>query len=127
MKDSLRPYAVVDLFAGPGGLGEGFAECRGADGSARFRTVLSVEKDRHAYRTLLLRAFLRKFETGYPDEYYQFINGQSPEPNWEELAPDRWRDAVDETRRLELGTGASASPNRTVPIRRSSTSSTRPG
>lgn len=104
MKDSLRPYAVVDLFAGPGGLGEGFAALRGPEGNARFRTVLSVDNDRHAYQTLLLRAFLRKFENGFPDEYYQYINGELAEPNWEELAPEQWREAVDETRCLELGT-----------------------
>ena len=103
MKDSLRPYAVVDLFAGPGGLGEGFAECHGPAGKARFRTVLSVENDRHAHQTLLLRAFLRKFENGFPEEYYRFVNGQAPEPNWEELAPDKWREAADETRCLALG------------------------
>ena len=103
MKDSPRPYAVVDLFAGPGGLGEGFAECREARGKARFRTVLSVENDRHAHQTLLLRAFLRKFENGFPEEYYRFVNGQEPEPNWEELAPDKWREAADETRCLALG------------------------
>lgn len=104
MKDSVQPYAVVDLFAGPGGLGEGFAECRERDGGVRYRTVLSVENDRHAHQTLLLRAFLRKFGTDYPDEYYRFINSQSPEPNWEELAPDKWREALDETRCLKLGT-----------------------
>ncbi len=101
----MRPYAVVDLFAGAGGLGEGFAAFRGPHGSARFRTVLSVDNDRHAHRTLLLRAFLRKFGDDRPDEYYRFVNGESPEPNWEELDRDRWREAVDETRCLELGTG----------------------
>jgi len=104
-KDSVKdsaPYAVVDLFAGPGGLGEGFAECRSGSGAPRFRTVLSVENDRHAYETLRLRAFLRKFEDGFPDAYYRFINGHSHEPNWEELAPAKWREATDETRCLEL-------------------------
>lgn len=105
MKDSLKPYAVVDLFAGPGGLGEGFAGCRQPRSDAPcFRTVLSVENDRHAHRTLLSRAFLRKFEDGFPEEYYRFVNGQSPEPDWAALAPDKWRQASDETRRLELGT-----------------------
>ncbi len=98
------PYAVVDLFAGPGGLGEGFAQCREPDGKSRFATVLSVENDHHAHRTLLLRSFLRKFEDDPPDEYYRFLNGESPEPNWKELDTDKWRKAVNETRCLELGT-----------------------
>lgn len=103
MKDSPQPYAVVDLFAGPGGLGEGFAASRAPEGGARFTTVLSIEDDRHAHQTLLLRTFLRKFEAGFPDEYYRSINEQLPEPDWPELAPDEWRQASDETRCLTLG------------------------
>lgn len=103
MKDSARPYAVVDLFAGPGGLGEGFAAYGKSEGGARYQTVLSVENDRDAYQTLLLRSLLRKFEGGFPDEYYRFLNGESAEPDWEELAPDQWREAAAETKCLELG------------------------
>jgi len=39
---------VIDLFAGPGGLGEGFS--RAGEGRL-FRTVLSIEKDAHAHST----------------------------------------------------------------------------
>ncbi len=37
-----KPIPVVDLFAGPGGLGEGFS--RVENGEA-FRTIISIEKD----------------------------------------------------------------------------------
>lgn len=50
---------VVDLFAGPGGLGEGFSNFK-YKRRARFRIVLSVEKDPYAHRTLRLRSFVRK-------------------------------------------------------------------
>lgn len=43
---------VIDLFAGPGGLGEGFSRSRAAD----FRIVVSIEKDGMAFETLQLRA-----------------------------------------------------------------------
>jgi DNA (cytosine-5)-methyltransferase 1 len=43
---------VIDLFAGPGGLGEGFSRADSAD----FRVVVSIEKDEMAFETLRLRA-----------------------------------------------------------------------
>ena len=95
---------VVDLFAGPGGLAEGFSACRRPDGRRRYRIALSIEKDPVAHRTLLLRAFLRKFAKGFPPEYYDFLNGVVPEePDWAKLYPRRWVAACDETRCLELG------------------------
>ena len=97
--------AVVDLFSGPGGLAEGFAACRDQEGHCRYRVALSVEKDPEAYKTLLLRAFLRKFGADYPPEYYDFVNGKvTAEPHWETLDPERWQEALDETLQLELGT-----------------------
>lgn len=52
--------SVIDLFAGPGGLGEGFNAYKdGASGDRPFRTAISIEKDRSAFRTLRFRAFLR--------------------------------------------------------------------
>ena len=99
-----RIVPVVDLFAGPGGLAEGFSACRRTDGRRRYRIALSVEKDRVAHRTLLLRAFLRKFATGFPPQYYDYLNGVVPEePDWAKLFPKRWAAACDETKCLELG------------------------
>ena len=50
---------VIDLFAGPGGLGEGFSSYTWRNG-ARFRIAMSVEKDEAANRTLRLRSLVRK-------------------------------------------------------------------
>lgn len=49
---------VIDLFAGPGGLSEGFEMYRNSNAKA-FRCVLSIEKEKFAHQTLLLRAFFR--------------------------------------------------------------------
>jgi DNA (cytosine-5)-methyltransferase 1 len=46
------PIPVIDLFAGPGGLGEGFSRSSNAD----FRIAVSIEKDEMAFDTLRLRA-----------------------------------------------------------------------
>lgn len=100
-----RMVPVVDLFAGPGGLAEGFSACRRPDGRRRYRIALSIEKDPVAHRTLLLRAFLRRFAKGFPPEYYDYLNGVAPEePDWAKLYPKRWAAACDETKCLELGT-----------------------
>lgn len=61
---------VVDIFAGPGGLGEGFDRFR-EGGRRSFRSMLSIEKDAAAHRTLTLRAFYRQFDPGEaPPEYF---------------------------------------------------------
>ncbi|PMZ18168.1 DNA (cytosine-5-)-methyltransferase, partial [Pseudomonas sp. FW306-02-F08-AA] len=54
-------YAVVDIFAGPGGLAEGFSSVLSKDGNRAFSIALSVEKDKAAHSTLQLRSFLRQF------------------------------------------------------------------
>jgi DNA (cytosine-5)-methyltransferase 1 len=66
---------VVDLFAGPGGLGEGFSAFRSA-GKSRFKLVLSIEKDPSARETLRLRSFFRNFPSGVPDDYYYLLRGE---------------------------------------------------
>jgi len=65
-------YSVIDLFAGPGGLGEGFASLRQPKDkrSYAFRTALSIEKDPDAHRTPKLRHFFREFPPeDVPDDY----------------------------------------------------------
>jgi DNA (cytosine-5)-methyltransferase 1 len=66
---------VVDLFAGPGGLGEGFAALRNQEGHFRFDVRLSIEKDPVAHKTLELRSFFRSFAGRAPDAYYDYLIG----------------------------------------------------
>lgn len=96
-------FGVVDLFAGPGGLAEGFSAVRGARSQRVFSIALSVEKEASAHQTLLLRSFLRQFEV-FPDEYYRFLNGEIEEPDWCALYPAEMALARDEALMLELGT-----------------------
>lgn len=68
---------VVDLFAGPGGLGEGFSSFVAPEGHQAFRLALSIEVDPFAHQTLELRSFFRKFAPGEaPDEYYAYCRGE---------------------------------------------------
>lgn len=68
---------VIDLFAGPGGLCEGFSSIFDETGARRFAVKVSIEKDPVAHRTLLLRAIFRKFPKGKaPDCYYDYVRGK---------------------------------------------------
>jgi DNA (cytosine-5)-methyltransferase 1 len=71
-----KPIPIIDLFAGPGGLGEGFSALRDHIGQRRFRIALSIEMEASAHSTLQLRAFYRQFPDGEaPQEYYDFLAG----------------------------------------------------
>ena len=51
------PIPIIDLFAGPGGLGEGFSSVLDEKGNRTFQIKLSIEKDPYAHQTLRLRSF----------------------------------------------------------------------
>lgn len=74
---------IIDFFAGPGGLGEGFSAHRDGNGHQTFKIAMSIEKDPSAHRTLLLRALFRQYPDGEaPEAYYAFLRGElgsSPE------------------------------------------------
>lgn len=97
------PFAIVDLFSGPGGLAEGFAACRGPNNQPFYRSYLSVENDSAAYQTLLLRNFYWQFGGRAPDSYYSFINGEAPEPDWRAEFPNEWQAAERIALCLRLG------------------------
>ena len=67
------PVPLIDIFAGPGGLGEGFSAYRPA-GASVFKSMISIEKEESAHRTLTLRSFFRLFEHGKaPQAYYDCL------------------------------------------------------
>lgn len=67
---------LVDIFAGPGGLGEGFSAATDNRGRPAFDVVLSVEMERFAFETLHLRTFFRLFSDGAPKDYYRHLRGE---------------------------------------------------
>lgn len=91
---------VVDIFAGAGGLGEGFDAFE--DGG-RFHVALSAEMDRHAVKTLRTRAFYRSFPPGEaPRSYYDYVKGQRDAP-WTDETRHLWDAAGLRACQLELG------------------------
>lgn len=75
---SKKPIPVIDLFAGPGGLNEGFSRLGEDDGAPKFETVGSFEMESSAINTLRLRGLYRRLlrTSGVPDSYYEFIRGE---------------------------------------------------
>ena len=71
-----KPIPVIDLFAGPGGLGEGFMSINTGHGKSVFDIKLSIEKEPSAHKTLTWRSFYRQFtKNGHtaPQAYYDAL------------------------------------------------------
>lgn len=103
-------FGIVDLFAGPGGLGEGFASFE-INGNTPFHIGISIEKEASAHRTLRLRAFLRAHLSRHgalPEAFVKFHAGLTDEPDWSEVNAAAWAEATAEARCLELGSDAAA-------------------
>lgn len=100
-KKSIIP--VIDLFAGPGGLGEGFSAFKDEKGERIFKIVLSIEKEDYAHQTLELRNFFRQFEKEIPEEYYKYLRGEIKRENLFKSFPEQSRNALREAWKAELG------------------------
>jgi DNA (cytosine-5)-methyltransferase 1 len=95
---------VIDLFAGPGGLGEGFSAYRNSAGRQIFKIALSIEKDADAYNTLRLRSFYRQFlKSQHPEEYYDCLRGRFAIQDLYSRFPKQAAAAADEAWQAELG------------------------
>ena len=94
---------VIDLFAGPGGLGEGFFSLLDEQKNRCFKTVLSIEKDKFAHSTLELRAFFRLFGDNVPEEYYRYMKGRITRENLFDKYPQQALAAATQAWHAELG------------------------
>lgn len=105
MHDIKQCIPVIDLFAGPGGLSEGFSSfSEFLNNSTEYQVKLSIEKDEIAANTLRLRSFFRKFSEGnVPQCYYDFIRGDESAlelmqslPEWKSAKDHVWNGALGE-------------------------------
>ncbi|MBS8239224.1 DNA cytosine methyltransferase [Marinobacter lipolyticus] len=98
MTDTIK---IIDLFAGPGGLGEGFSAFKIPEGQYPFKIAASVEKESSAHKTLTLRAFYRQFlGRKVPPEYYEYLRSNSKisaEQFFSDKYPKEWAAAKRET------------------------------
>ena len=98
-----NPIPIVDLFAGPGGLGEGFLSF---DNGNAFKILVSAEMESSAHNTLKLRSFYRILKNkgdNSLDSYYRFCNGESETP-YNQKSLFAWEAAEKEARCITLGT-----------------------
>jgi hypothetical protein len=94
---------VIDLFAGPGGLAEGFSAFDDEGGKV-FRVGLSMEKDPYAHSTLELRSFFRQFPLEQvPEEYYSYLRKEISREELFSAWPEEAGRAKQEAWRAELG------------------------
>lgn len=97
------PIPIVDIFAGPGGLGEGFSNLGRKTGRPFFETAIAAEMDQHAHKTLTLRAFYRQFPSGRaPKSYYDYIAGKRGVP-YTDNTLNEWNIASNKVLHVELG------------------------
>src|SRR5690554_50835 len=96
------PIPIIDLFAGPGGLGEGFSSL---NNNQCFKIIVSAEKDVSAHKTLRLRAFFRILLRENPkglNDYYDFCNGNTDKP-YSSKTKKEWKQSGLEARQITLG------------------------
>lgn len=98
------PIPVIDIFAGPGGLGEGFSSfIPHGHNTPAFRIGVSAEMEVNAARTLRLRAFFRQFPRGEaPQSYYEYLRGEREAP-WGARTRGEWEAACQEALQLTVG------------------------
>ncbi|PTO99951.1 DNA (cytosine-5-)-methyltransferase [Vibrio splendidus] len=90
---------VIDLFAGPGGLGEGVSSVTHENGNLPFKIGVSVEKEPSAHKTLTTRAFYRKIqdaENGLAS-YNAYLDGDLTREELFERFPQQAEEAQQET------------------------------
>lgn len=107
---------IIDIFAGPGGLGEGFsAFLNPKTGHRQFKIALSIEKDFYAHQTLTLRSFFRQFDhSNIPFDYYEFVKGNISIEDLFKKWPVQAEKANSEAWLAELGESKNAISNKIV-------------
>lgn len=90
---------VIDLFAGPGGLGEGISSVVDKSGNLPFQIGVSVEKEVSAHKTLTTRAFYRKIQNSAEGlaSYNEYLNEVISREQLFERFPQQADEAQQET------------------------------
>ncbi|WP_255482307.1 DNA cytosine methyltransferase [Pseudarthrobacter sp. NBSH8] len=102
----VQVFPVIDLFAGPGGLNEGFSSVRDESGDFVFKALASFEMDSLACQTLRLRATYRELVRSGGDlqPYFDYIQGKKA---WQSVLTGDFKEAYETAKahvyQVELG------------------------
>ncbi|POH60161.1 DNA cytosine methyltransferase [Arthrobacter glacialis] len=104
---SPAPIPVIDLFAGPGGLNEGFSSVGEDTDNPVFQMVGSFEMERNAVATLTLRSTFRILKRAgrVPQAYYDYVSGKISKDDFEQdrAVVDALASAKAHVHQIELG------------------------
>ena len=93
----------MDIFAGCGGLSEGFAQFHDSERTG-FKIALALDNDKAAHETHKLRTFFHMFPEGkVPDAYYVFLRGNLELKDLYRSYPDDLREVEKRIQLWELG------------------------
>ena len=95
------PIKVIDLFAGCGGLGEGFSAVKNQTNRA-YEVCLSIDSDSYACKSLRLRKFFWEFKSA-PKSYYDYLRGNISLDQLIAKHPREWARAESKVVQAELG------------------------
>lgn len=108
-KSQRRPIGVIDIFAGPGGLGEGFSSFELPSGERPFDVAVSAEMEHSAHQTLRLRAFVRMLQSleggRLPPAYLDYLGRVSagdPVDPVAQFGSGRWKQAWQQAEQQSL-------------------------
>ena len=103
----MSKIAVIDLFAGPGGLSEGFSSLKSPSGDYIFENIGSFEKDPHAHKTLTLRHYFHQLiRHQIPlDSYVHYVTRTDKEglPYTNSAEEELWKEAKEKAHLHVLG------------------------
>ncbi|MEQ4565252.1 DNA cytosine methyltransferase [Paenarthrobacter sp. CAP02] len=111
---------VVDIFAGPGGLNEGFSSVLDpASNKPVFKTAVSIEMEQSAVNTLTLRAAYRhllRSDEGLPQAYQDFLDGRTSltDLHNDSRFASAYKQAQKEVRHFELSENSRADSDKMI-------------
>ena len=93
----------MDIFAGPGGLNEGFSSLEDHSNKKVFKSSIAAEMDKNAVATLRLRKFFRySLEENLLSSYIEYISSDRPDP-YDVTNKELWLNAEHEATQITLG------------------------